>query len=255
MNILPIILLIILLLLVNQFIITNPDQSDIQSLTYAKSKTADFIYPQISHGFKQLSKGNVKPLNNLKNLLPNNSDTINITRDNGRDTDRFYIPDYFRRDTLPNNNIGSEEMRPFINDDNINENSWTDTNVSEHPKYYTNDFENNFTDTGSFFDKKNQFHDTTSSNTFVLPSDNCYIAKNGETFCRDNTRIQNISPKLISDPDSLSTLELIGIYKDSNCATPDINSESKLFDNVGPSRKLGTNESFAKPLEPMISAF
>ena len=41
---------------------------------------------------------------------------------------------------MPNNDIGSEEMKPFINDDKVNENSWTDTNISNHPKYYTNDF-------------------------------------------------------------------------------------------------------------------
>lgn len=256
MNILPIILiLIIILLLVFQFKLGEPDQSDIQSLVYAKSKTDDFIYPQISHGFKQLSKGNVKPLNNLAKLLPNNPDIVNVLRDNGRDTDRFYVPDYFRRDTMSSNDIGSEEMKPFINDDKVNENSWTDTNISNHPKYYTNDFQNNLTDTGSFFNKQNQYHDTTSSNTYVLPSDNCYIDKNGETFCRDNTRIQNISPKLISNPDSLSTLDIIGVYTSSTCDFPSINSDSKLFDDVEPSKKLGKNEKYDTPLQPMISTF
>lgn len=252
MNILHLIIFTILILLVFQFIIITPDQSDIQSLAYAKSKTDDFIYPQISHGFKQLSKGNIKPLNNLKDLLPINSDSIDIIRDNGKNTDRFYIPDYFRRNTMPNNDIGSEELRPFINDDKVNENSWTDTNISEHPKYYTNDFKDNLTNPGSFFDKQNHFHDTTSSNTYVLPSDKCYIGKNGETFCKDNTRIQNISPKLINDSNSLSTLDIIGAYK-STCNKN--NSDSVLFNNVKPSRKMGTNESYDTPLQPMTSTF
>lgn len=252
MNTLYLILFTILILLIFQFIIINPDQSDIQSLVYAKSKTADFIYPQISHGFKQLSKGNIKPLNNLKDLLPINSDSIDIIRDNGKNTDRFYIPDYFRRNTLPNNDIGSEELRPFINDDKVNENSWTDTNISEHPKYYTNDFKNNLTNPGSFFDKQNKYHDTTSSNTYVLPSDNCYIDKNGNTFCRDNTRIQNISPKLINDSYSSSTLDIIGSYKSACNKT---NADSILFNNVKPSKKMGTNESYDSPLQPMLSTF
>ena len=125
-------------------------------------------------------------------------------------------------------------------------------NISEHPKYYTNDFKNNLTNPGSFFDKQNKYHDTTSSNTYVLPSDNCYIDKNGNTFCRDNTRIQNISPKLINDSYSSSTLDIIGSYKSACNKT---NADSILFNNVKPSKKMGTNESYDSPLQPMLSTF
>ena len=258
MNIYILISLVILIILFLHFRITEPTQQEIQSLTYAKQKSPDFIFPQISHGFKQLSKGNIKPINNLIDILPNNKDNVDLIREAGRDVNnRFYIPDYLRKDTLPQNNINSEEMRPFIIDDNVIETSWTDSNVSEHPKYYTNDFQNNLTNPGTFFDKNNQFNDTTSSNTFTLPSDNCYVTRTGETFCKDNTRIQNIPPKLINDPESTLSLNRIGTYKDIDKNNPyDIlTSDEKLFDAVYPSRKMGNNETFDKPLTPIISTF
>lgn len=248
----------ILLLLHFRIDPNNPTQSDIQSLAYAKSKTPDYLYPQISHGFKQLSKGNIKPLNNLLNILPNNNETINIIRNNGRDVERrFYIPDYYRKDTLPQNDIGSEEMRPFVLDENTSETSWTDSNISDYPKYYTSDFKNNLTNPGTFFDKNNQFHDTTSSNTFTLPSDNCYVTKLGDIFCKDNTRIQNIPPALITDPTSKLSLNRIGTYKDMDRNDPSniLTTDKTLFDNVKASKQIGTNESYEKPLEPIFSDF
>lgn len=248
----------LILLLLHFRITDNPTLQEIQSLAYATQKGPDYIYPQISHGFKQLSKGNIKPINNLIDILPNNNDAIRITRNAGRDVkNRFYIPDYLRKDTLPQNDINSEEMRPFVLDDNKSESSWTDTNISEHPKYYTSDFKNNITNPGTFFDNNNQFNDTTSSNTNTLPSDNCYVTKMGETFCKDNTRIQNKPPKLIYDPVSNLSLNRIGVYKDVNNNDPNdiLTSDEKLFDSVVPSRSLGKNEMFDKPLETIHSTF
>ena len=60
----------------------------------------------------------------------------------------------------------------------------------------------------------NQFNDKTSSNANVLPSDTCYKAKNGEYFCEDNTRLQNIPPSLITDINKCEILNNIGVYKD-----------------------------------------
>ena len=56
----------------------------------------------------------------------------------------------------------------------------------------------------------------TSSNTESLSSDKCYTDKSGGHFCSDNTRLQLIPPKLISDPNSCYALNNVGIYKDNN---------------------------------------
>ena len=165
----------------------EPTQEEIQKLTYVdKTKSIqDFPFPQISHQFKKLSKGELpQPLNNLNELLPNNESNLDIVRDTPQTMDkkRIYVPDYYRKDRLPQNNIGSEEMRPFVNDDSESESAWTDKNVSEHPKFYTSDVQSDLTNIGSFFDKNNQYHDKTSSNTNVLSSDECYTDKKGIKF-------------------------------------------------------------------------
>ena len=41
----------------------------------------------------------------------------------------------------------------------INSQAWSDENVSNYPKYYTSDIQDELTDTGSFFDNENQFTD------------------------------------------------------------------------------------------------
>jgi len=256
-----ILLIIIFLALFMLFSKDQPSQSDIQSLVYAKKNSPDYIYPQISHGFQQLSKGNVAPLNTLTRLLPSNKDNIQINRTAGRNfptKQRFYLPDYYRKDTMPQNDIGSEEMRPFVTDDETSEKSWTDQNVSEHPKYYTSDFKNSLTNPGNFFDKTNQYNDTTSDNTFSLPSDKCYTNKKGQQFCMDNTRLQNIPPALITNPNGNYSLDTIGDYKNLK---PMDNSHEKVmngatfYNDTNPSQPLGSNESPAPPLQPMIGTF
>ena len=185
------------------------------SKIYSLILNDSFIRFKKSHQFKKLSKGELPhPLNNLKDILPQNNDTLNIIRDThtNMSKDRIYIPDYYRKDRLPQNDIGSEEMRPFVSDNSESESAWTDENVSEHPKFYTSDVQSDFTNIGLFFDKNNQYHDKTSSNTDVLASDECYTDKKGTKFCMDNTRIQNIPPQLITNPKSCYALNDIGLY-------------------------------------------
>ena len=69
----------------------------------------------------------------------------------------MYLPDYYRKDRLSGNTIGSEELRPFLTDEKTSESSWTDKNVSEHPKFYNSDVTDNLTDIGTFFDKNNKY--------------------------------------------------------------------------------------------------
>ena len=222
-------IIIIVLLLIGLYLYINwnkdsePTQNEIQKLDYVKEKEEivqvdeldDFPYPQISRGFKKLSRETMKPLNNLKDLLPGGTDSINIIRDTPGNINkkRIYLPDYYRKDRLGGNDTGTEELRPFTNSEEP-DNSWTDVNVSKHPKFYNSDIKNELTNVGLFFDKNNQYNDKTSSNTEVLVSDSCYTDKEGKLFCEDNTKLQNIPPSLISDIDKCYALNTIGMYKD-----------------------------------------
>tara|TARA_Y100001958_G_C21182679_1_gene512267 strand:- start:371 stop:1171 length:801 start_codon:yes stop_codon:yes gene_type:complete len=216
----------------------NPSQSEIQNLDYIdKNKfLKDYPYPQISNSFKKLSRGELpKPLNNINKILPNGTNNTNIIRTNYNNDNRVYLPEYFRKDRLNGNNINTEEYRPFINDKSDSETSWTDDNVSDNPKFYTSNFNDELTNIGSFFDKNNQYHDKTSSNTESLTTDNCYISKNGEKYCQDNTRLQLIPPKLISDSDKCTAFDSIGQYKTAeikNKLNNKINNGSYFFNNV-----------------------
>lgn len=277
--IVAVLLIIALYLYINYDSNSQPEQREIQNLDYVKEKEeiiqvdelGDFPRPQISRGFKKLSKKTLKPLNNLKELLPNNNSSIPYVRDtpNNINKKRFYLPDYYRKDRLSGNDIGTEELRQFKNDEEP-DNSWTDENVSQHPKFYTSDIKNELTNIGSFFDKNNQYNDKTSYNTEALTSDSCYQSKNGEIFCEDNTRLQNIPPSLITDVNKCYALNSIGMYKDKKNKVDkyvEFNSESigndklgvwsylddrtinggKFYNNVFASKKI--NETNSKPLK------
>ena len=203
----------------------EPTQEEIQTLEYVEenkpekiqSKIKDFPYPQISRGFKKLGKEAIrKPLNNIKDLLPGGSDEVTIVRDTPETINKkiIYLPEYYRKDRLGGNDIGNSEVRPFLRDDKGSDNSWTDTNVSKHPKFYNSDIQNELTNVGMFFDENNHYNDKSSHNTNVLVSDSCYKSKDGEQFCEDNTRLQNIPPSLITDVNKCYTLNSIGMYKD-----------------------------------------
>ena len=232
----------------------EPSQKDIQTLEYVDKTKAvkGFPYPQISYGIQKLSKGELpKPLNNLEDILPQNDDIINIIRDTPEtmNKNRIYLPDYYRKDRLSSNDIGSEELRPFTMNSEESESSWTDENVSDHPRFYNSEIKDELTNIGSFFDKNNQYHDTTSSNTNVLPSDRCYKDKEGNEFCVDNTRLQLIPPSLISNPESCYALNNVGLYKDQESIFNDnkvINGGS-FFNNVLASENQ--NERYDKPIE------
>ncbi len=280
MNIIIILVIIIIIFyLLNVSKEYDPSQSEIQSLDYAINKellkTKDFVYPQISYGFKKLGKDLlVKPLNNLDKLLPKNEPEINIIRDTTEtmNTERLYLPDYYRKDRLTENNIGSSELRQFNKNDEESDKAWTDVSVSRHPKFYTSEIKNELTNIGMFFDKNNQYHDKTSENTNVLPSDKCYIDKFGNNYCEDNTRLQNIPPSLITDIKKCEVLNTIGSHKDkmynskhiSNYHVDDFKGEShvvsmydddrvinggKYYNEIYPSLKQ--NENYGSPLKPL----
>ena len=235
----------------------QPTQDEVQNLTYV-DKTQyinDYPYPQISRTFKQLSKGKLpSPLNNENEILPSGEKELHITRTaqthETMGTKRMYLPDYYRKDRLGQDPTGTEELRLFVNNDDESESAWADVNVSEHPKFYNSEMKDEITNIGAFFDKNNQYNDTTSSNTESLPSDNCYMNKDGDQFCMDNTRLQIIPPQLITDPKSCYALNSVGIYKDrqnqDNVNDRVING-GVFYNGVNASQRV--NETWSSPLE------
>lgn len=243
--------LLILYLIFKPNLSYNPFQEEIQSEEYVDKTKAikDFPYPQISRTFKRLSHGKpILPIDQDKSLPKGEKNlTINRTTDINNVKQRMYLPDYYRKDRLSGNTIGSEELRPFLTDENKSESSWTDKNVSEHPKFYNSEVTDNLTNIGSFFDKNNNYNDKTSPSSVSLVSDKCYMDKMGNQFCEENTRLQNIPPRLISDPES-KVLNTIGFYKDNNIISDmkdKIINGGIFYDNIkGSKEKNETYSSF-----------
>ena len=238
----------------------QPTQDEIQNLSYVDKTqyVKDYPYPQISRTFKQLSKGKLpSPLNNENEILPSGEKDLHITRTvqtpKTMGTKRMYLPDYYRKDRLSENPAGTEELRSFLNNNDESDSAWSDINVSEHPKFYNSELKDEITNIGAFFDKNNQYNDTTSSNTESLPSDNCYMNKDGDHFCMDNTRLQIIPPQLITDPKSCYALNSVGIYKDrqnqDNVNDRVING-GMFYNGVSASKRI--NETWSSPLETNV---
>ena len=96
----------------------EPSQKEIQKLDYVTEKNEEIIQvdelgefptPQLSRGFKKLSKKVMKPFNNVKDFFPNKKNPA-IIRDvpGNMVKERVYFPDYFRKDRLSGNDIGTE---------------------------------------------------------------------------------------------------------------------------------------------------
>jgi len=168
-------------------------------------------YPKISWD-AQPSDSDPGVFTNVLSGLPR----IDIVRDtpDSMTEKRQYLPDYYRKDQLSGNTIGTTELNSFTSDLDKADDAWSDDNVSELPGYHTSDVKNGVTNPGSFYNKDNQFHDSTSPQTTALVSDRCFTNKDGSQFCTDNTRLQNIPPSLISDPQNCYVLNNIGIHKD-----------------------------------------
>jgi len=257
------VLLILLYTIFKPSIDSEPDQDEIQSDSYVNrhKNIQDFPYPQLSRKFKQLSRGKIAEPIIVDESLPNGTGALEIIRTSAHDKikQRQYLPDYYRKDRLSGNPEFTEELRPFLMNKDKSENSWTDQNVSDHPKFYNSDIKDELTDIGSFFDENNNYADQSSPNSETLPSDNCYTDKMGNKFCKDNTRLQLIPPSLISDPNSSYVLSTIGPYVSSSLSNESddrvINDRvingGTFYDNIKAS--MNVNEVFSpfdnKPIE------
>ena len=259
-------ILIGLFLFLNQNTVTNyiddykPAQEEIQEPTYVDKTQSirDFPYPQISRGIKRLSKGKSPfPLNNDDKFKPSGGKDLRFVRrvdvPLNMTRDRMYLPDFYRKDRLSGNTSGTEELRKFELNNDKSESSWSDENVSEHPRFYNADIKDELTNIGSFFDKNNQYNDKTSQKSESLTTDRCYKSKNGDIFCEDYTRLQNIPPSLIKDPQSCYALNSLGMYKDMDLS---IDSNDRVmnggifFNDINAS--LEKNETYSKPIHPQI---
>ena len=121
------------------------------------------------------------------------------------------------KDFISPNPAGTTEYR-FI-DENM-KTAWSNIDVSQHPKYYTSDMEDEKINISGFFNKDNFFHDNTSPNSKTTLPERCTRTMDNEVICDYNNRLQLTPPKLITNSESNPLLNSIGTdaYKtvDSN---------------------------------------
>jgi hypothetical protein len=103
-----------------------------------------------------------------------------------------YSKDYLKHDIISPNPQGTTEEYHVASEPGK---SWTDENVSHHPKYYRNDFKNELTNVGGFFNKQNNLVDNTSPQSLTQLPDRCIINTNNQILCDFNNKLQNIPPK------------------------------------------------------------
>ena len=188
-----------------------------------KTELGDFPTPQLSTGYKQLSKNLVNnPLYNKKSKPIN--DDINIIRSSNIANDKnpiYYKPDFYKQDFISPNPLGSTEYTFAEFDGEKTTNAWTDDNVSQHPAFYRSEIEDEKTNIGKFFDVNNRFNDKTSVySTNNLP-DRCFLDKDDKIICNFNDKLQNIPPSLINVKDKTNFLNRIGTNE--NGLNKDIN--------------------------------
>lgn len=240
----------------------GPTQEDIQESTYVdKTKTiTSFPYPQISRGIKKLSEGKSPlPLNNDSKFQPNGERDLKFIRrtdtPSNMTKERMYLPEFYRKDRLSGDPSGTEELRKFELNNDKSEQSWTDENVSEHPKFYNADVKNELTNIGAFFDKNNQYNGKTSTKSESLTTDRCYKDKDGNKICEDNTRLQLIPPSLISDPQKCYALNSVGMYKDmelTEAKDDRVINGGMFFNGISASKK--NNETYSRPISQQVGS-
>jgi len=162
-----------------------------------------------------------------------------------------HFPKYYRKDNMSGNTIGSSEYK-FAEVDNLkSSHAWSDKNVSQYPNFYTSQIKNGLTNPGDFFDVNNNFVDTTKPRSTANVGDICFMSKEGENVCLDNSRVQNVPPSLISDISNCGFLNSIGLLEFSNLIYEDkerVNNGGFLYGQVKGSKKH--NEVYSEPIQP-----
>ena len=218
-----------------------------------KTELGDFPTPQLSTGYKQLSKNLVNnPLYNKKSKPIN--DDINIIRSSNIANDKnpiYYKPDFYKQDFISPNPLGSTEYTFAEFDGEKTTNAWTDDNVSQHPAFYRSEIEDEKTNIGKFFDVNNRFNDKTSVYSSNNLPDRCFLDKDDKIICNFNDKLQNIPPSLINVKDKTNFLNRIGtnengLNKDINDTNIDtINGYSYVTYDYEDEREMNGAEVFS----------
>jgi hypothetical protein len=173
-----------------------------------------------------------------------NDDVTDIIRTELKDakhtTNKY--PKILVKDTLSANTIGTSELHAFLPDTDQPYKSYSDTNVSQFPTFYTSDIKNELTNVGKFFDKKHKYVDTTRSSSSAYIDDNCYIDGNNEITCVDNTRLHNIPTKSTEVFSQCEAMKDSGNYK-LDKSTESVSTGLSFYDSVFASSKM--NETFS----------
>lgn len=208
----------------------NGVKKDVNNIN-KNNNLGNFPRPQISRGYQQLSKNtSIDPLykRSIKEIKDSN---IDIIRSSNLDNDKnpiYYKPEFYKKDFISPNPIGSTEYSFADFDTEKTINAWTDNNVSQHPSFYRSEITNEKTNVGKFFDKDNVFHDKTSVySTNNLP-DRCFLDKNDNVVCNFNDRLQNIPPSLIDRKHKNTLLNRIG---DNTAKNVDNSSVESVYGN------------------------
>ena len=69
---------------------------------------------------------------------------------------------------------------------------------------------------GSFFDKNNQFFDSTSNRAKNNLPDRCFLNENNDVECEFNNRLYNIPPKIINNIDKNIIYNDVGVNMSQN---------------------------------------
>jgi len=224
-------LIVFMIFVINRQIGRNNTAYEMNTNMYANTeieKNNGDIDKKPVESFKESIKSTFKKLNNLSPIkvktLSDDKEPIRVVRNNYEevlDTSKFGE----NKDFISPNPQGTTEYR-FI-DENM-KTAWSNTNVSQHPKHYTSDVEDEKTNISDFFDKSQFYHDNTSPNSSTSLPERCSVGPNNEVYCNFNNKLQLIPPKLIQDSETNGVLNSIGsgIYKSVESTNIDTISEN-----------------------------
>lgn len=152
----------------------------------------------------------------------NNEPIANIIRDKGYVTGEntiYYEPEYIRKDTMGENDIGSTEYRFGQFSETKPSKAWVDYNISQFPGYYTSDIKDEKFNLMNFFDSENIYRENPRNTQFYnskrVPCPSCYIDVNGTNVCNFNSKLQRI-------PKTLSNVKSYGQTSIQNVVSSDI---------------------------------
>lgn len=213
-----------------------------------------FPYPQTTSRHTSLSTNFPEDLSIInQGATINNPDVIIQLRDNDITYKESHFPEYYKKDNLSGNTIGTTEYK-FAETNNLKSSyAWSDENVSQYPNFYSSKLKDEITNVGAFFDINNNFVDTTNPRSVVDVGEVCYRTKEGENVCLDGSRNYNPPPALISNKNNCGFLNSIGLLEFSNKVKEEgekVNNGGILYNNVKGSKKH--NEVYSKPLQPEV---